>query len=270
MSKSTYLESRLGKPDKELLEHLLLDPSKKEMFQKQLAEVEPTPCGTSSLPPHLTPSGTNQMCSISMTSSMTDRANLTSGPWPAPRHHGGFKSRIFPPPPAPAPSHKGASSLYCLSLWPPHMAPTPPHLDSSGSTVSVPSCSDNASVSGQQPLSSRKRLLRDNSGLFQDSEVEEEDTLTLLSEAEALELAEYDPAVQSEDTWDPPSVIKAFLERHFNRLLSEEEKKKILGDSPKPACDAVQVPRLDAVEGAPQEQGQRSTLYFREDPLQAS
>ena len=40
-----------------------------------------------------------------------------------------------------------------------------------------------------------------------------------------------------------PSI--SFLERHFNRSLSEEEKKKILGDFPKPACDAVQVPRMD-------------------------
>ena len=107
------------------------------------------------------------------------------------------------------------------------------------------SSTDNASVSGQLPLSSRKRLLPEascNSGLLQDSEEEEKDTLTLLSEAEALELVEFDPAVQSENTWDPPSVIKAFLERHFNRSLSEEEMKKILGDFPKPACE---VPRLD-------------------------
>ena len=85
MSTPTYLESRPGEPEEELIERLLQDPSKKEMLQKRLTEEEPTRCGTSSLPPHLTPSGTNQMGSIS------DRA---SGQCPAPRRHGGFKSRI--------------------------------------------------------------------------------------------------------------------------------------------------------------------------------
>ena len=174
------------------MERLLQNPLKKEMLQKRLVEEEPTPCGTSSLPPHLTPSGTNQMRSISMTSSRTDRTNLNEWAMAGPPPPWWFQIPYFrPPPPAPGPPHTGASSLYFPPLWPPHTAPAPPHLDSSSSTVSVPFCSDNASVSGQQPLSSRKRLLLEascNSGLLQDSEEEEEDTLTLLSEAEALEL----------------------------------------------------------------------------------
>lgn len=43
---------------------------------------------------------------------------------------------------------------------------------------------------------------------------EEEDALTLLSEAEALELVEFD---HSQDTWEDPSVITAFLEKHLRR-----------------------------------------------------
>ena len=253
MSTPTYLESRPGEPDEELIERLLQDP---EMLQKRLTEEEPTRCGTSSLPPHLTPSGTNQMGSIS------DRANLNEWAMPGPPPPWWFQIPYFRPPP-PAPPHTGASSLYFPPLWPPHTAPAPPHSDSCSSTASVPSCSDSASVGRQRPLSSRK-----------DSVEEEEDTLTLLSEAEALELVEFDPAVQSEDTWDPPPVIKAFLERHFNRSLSEEEKKKILGDFPKLTCDAVQVPRLDDQlkehlknKGKDPHYGSEKTLYKLQESL---
>ena len=65
-----------------------------------------------------------------------------------------------------------------------------------------------------------------------------------------------------------------FLERHFNISLSEEEKKKILGDFPKPACDAVQVPRLvDQLKehlknkGKDPHYGSEKTLYKLQESL---
>ena len=62
-----------------------------------------------------------------------------------------------------------------------------------------------------------------------------EDGIELLGEAEALELVEFDPSVEPEDSWEPPSwVIEAFLDKHFNRSLSEAERKAILKDFPKP------------------------------------
>ena len=51
-------------------------------------------------------------------------------------------------------------------------------------------------------------------------------------------------------TWEPPQTIRNFLEKHFNKSLSEGERESILKDFPKPNVDAVVTPKLggDAVE----------------------
>ena len=69
--------------------------------------------------------------------------------------------------------------------------------------------------------------------------------MDLLDEAEALELVEFDPKVNSKDTWEPPHGIATFLERHFNRSLSNEEREAIMKDFPQPNCDAVVTPKMD-------------------------
>ena len=48
-------------------------------------------------------------------------------------------------------------------------------------------------------------------------------------------------------TWEPPQTIRNFLEKHFNKSLSEGERESIF---PKPNVDAVVTPKLggDAVE----------------------
>ena len=76
-------------------------------------------------------------------------------------------------------------------------------------------------------------------------EEEDEDVVDLLDEAEALELVEFDPKVNPEDTWEPPQAIATFLERHFNRSLSNEEQEAIMKDFPRPNCDAVVTPKMD-------------------------
>ena len=58
--------------------------------------------------------------------------------------------------------------------------------------------------------------------------------MDLLDEAEALELVEFDPKVNPEDTWE-----------HFNRSLSNEEPEAIMKDFPQPNCDAVATPKMD-------------------------
>ena len=79
---------------------------------------------------------------------------------------------------------------------------------------------------------------------------EDEDAVDLLDETEALELVEFDPKVKPTGTWDPPSVIRSFLHKHFNKSLSEEEREAILKDFPKPNVEAIVTPKLggDAVE----------------------
>ena len=81
-------------------------------------------------------------------------------------------------------------------------------------------------------------------------EGEMDDTISLLDDAEALELVEFDPKVKPAGTWEPPKTIRNFLERQFNKSLSEEERESIMKDFPKPNVDAVVTPRLagDAVE----------------------
>ena len=60
-----------------------------------------------------------------------------------------------------------------------------------------------------------------------------EDAIQLLDEAEALELVEFDPGVDSKDAWDPPKPMTSFLEKHFNRSLSDVERDAIMKDFPK-------------------------------------
>ena len=69
--------------------------------------------------------------------------------------------------------------------------------------------------------------------------------MDLLSDAEALELVEFDPAVEPEDSWEPPKAMISYLDKHFNKALSVAERKAILKDSPKPSCQALEVPKLD-------------------------
>lgn len=41
--------------------------------------------------------------------------------------------------------------------------------------------------------------------------------LSLLDESEALELVQFDPTVDPEDTWEPPQPILTFMEKYFNK-----------------------------------------------------
>ena len=219
-------DSHSGDLDEEqtrLIEGFLQDPSKKAILRKLL--IEHTPCGTSSASDlaQLTSSGTNQMGNVATASSSgTNMANLggTPPPW-------WFQPPYFPPP------------YFLPHLAPPHHAPSH-HSGASGSTSIAPSrsgeCSASTSGSWEQQTSSRKRPLPHEEDEEEDGE---EDAINLLSEAEALELVEFDPSVQPEDTWEAPPVITEFLEKHFNKSLSEEERKKILDNFPKPSCDAA-------------------------------
>ena len=103
------------------------------------------------------------------------------------------------------------------------------------------------------------------------SEVEselEDDVVQLLDQAEALEFIEFDPTVDPKDTWKPPQAIQTFLEKHFNRQLSEEEISAIMKDFPKPQCGVTSAPNLDdevkeqlKMQGKDPHYGSEKSLY---------
>jgi len=73
----------------------------------------------------------------------------------------------------------------------------------------------------------------------------DEDIIEPLGDAEALELVEFDPAVESEESWIPPQPILAFVEKHFGKGLAPGELEKIVKDFPKPQCRLLETPTLD-------------------------
>ena len=62
------------------------------------------------------------------------------------------------------------------------------------------------------------------------------DVVNLLDGAKALELVEFGPTVTPKNTWEPQKPIVSFLEKHFNRSLSEDEWESIMKDFPKSDC----------------------------------
>ena len=60
-----------------------------------------------------------------------------------------------------------------------------------------------------------------------------------------MELIEFDPCVSPKDCWEPPRHMASFLQKHFNRSLSDTERNAIRKDFPKPGVDALVAPKLD-------------------------
>ena len=56
---------------------------------------------------------------------------------------------------------------------------------------------------------------------------------------------EFNPEIEQLSTQDPPKQMSAYLEKHFNKNLRENEADAILEDYPMPNCPAIEVPRLD-------------------------
>ena len=77
---------------------------------------------------------------------------------------------------------------------------------------------------GSDVVTSPSSLLRKRSQEAQD----DEDSIQLLDEAQALELVEFDPSVEPKDAWSPPPAMTSFLEKHFHRSLEEGERERPL------------------------------------------
>ena len=123
-------------------------------------------------------------------------------------------------------------------------------------------CEDSPGCSGVTEMGKRPR------------EEPDEDVVDLLDESEALELIEFDPSVDPKDTWQAPQVMTTFLEKHFNRSLSPEEREAIVKDFPRPNCDAMVTPKMDEEvkeqlkqKGKDAHFGSEKTLYRIQEQL---
>ena len=74
---------------------------------------------------------------------------------------------------------------------------------------------------------------------------EEEDYVDLLDEGESLELIQFDPTVEDENARDAGEIINSFVEKHFKRTITAEEREAIMRDFPKPTYPAIHTPKID-------------------------
>ena len=68
--------------------------------------------------------------------------------------------------------------------------------------------------------------------------------MDLLDEDEALELVQFEPAV-NEDTWNACETINSFIKKAFSTEISPTSRDGIMKDYPKPRNEALFAPRLD-------------------------
>ena len=73
----------------------------------------------------------------------------------------------------------------------------------------------------------------------------DEDVIHLLDEEEEMEFLTFDPTVVTNSSWDAGEVINAFLEKHFSREVTVEEREGIMKDFPKPTHQFLTAPKLD-------------------------
>jgi len=78
----------------------------------------------------------------------------------------------------------------------------------------------------------------------QGQEKGEEDYVNLLDE-EALELVQFEPAVDDEDTWKACDTIINFIKKAFNEEIKPTTREGIMKDYPKPKIEALFAPKLD-------------------------
>lgn len=199
------------------IDALLRDPTKKAALLRRIGlDDTPRAMGESS---HSTPSG-KSMGGWGSGHSHSTPSGKSMGGW------GGYPSVPFwpfPYPGFPPFPNWGFPGSQAAPRNPPPAQEGPPPLE-----VDTNSCISS-------PLL-RKRL----------QEVEDdEDSVQLLDDAEALELVEFDPSVEPKDSWSPPQAMLSFLEKHFNQSLEDVEREAILKDFPKPLCKALLAPRLD-------------------------
>ena len=105
----------------------------------------------------------------------------------------------------------------------------------------------------------------------------EDDIIIRLSNPEMQEFSDFDPTVEPEGTWDPPRAIVAFLEKHFNRCLSNVDREAILDDFPQPNCAVLKAPKLNELvkdqmtrKGKDPQFGSEKTFKLQQQLLEVS
>ena len=132
-------------------------------------------------------------------------------------------------------------------MWQPPYFYQPPSLPQPP-PPSQPPPSPPTKVTEQPRPHSLRRTCEDwETGTNQEVEVDPvgDDQLNFLEEAEALELADFDPSVKCKEEWTTPKSLDSFLQKHFNRALLDAEREAIVKDYPKPKTVALSVPKLE-------------------------
>jgi len=80
---------------------------------------------------------------------------------------------------------------------------------------------------------------------YQSDSDQDSDVVNLLDDGEAEQFCEFEPEVKDPQSWQPPPSVVKYLEKHFNKTLTETEREAILSEYPIPDCAAVKAPKLD-------------------------
>ena len=79
----------------------------------------------------------------------------------------------------------------------------------------------------------------------QGKEANEGDYVELLDKGELLELVQFDPTVEDENSWEAGEIINSFIEKDFKHTITMEEREAIMKDFPKPLYPALWTPKTD-------------------------
>lgn len=151
-------------------------------------------------------------------------------------------STPWPPPPGqfffPFPS---------MPFWGPATSPMTAGTNRPTGSTSVLDQPGSSNVQGQggAQSQSKEQSQPEQSKDSVNDEPDEEDTIRLLDDTESLELVQFDPTVEDATTWEAGETIDSFLEKHFSRIISAEERDSIMGDFPRPSCAVLRTPKLD-------------------------
>ena len=234
-----------------VIDEPLRDPKKKELLLKKLGLGEASGSGVQGTTTPTSNGGSGKGGGPDANSSQhLTPSGTTAGAWPPPPYASWwFPHGVHGPIPAHAPEQGRAPIGWPYSVFP-----------------GAGPCDPGPSRTSKRP---RTEEPDDN-----DTDDQESDVVTLLDEAEALELVEFDPAVTPKNSWKPPKPIVTFLEKHFNKSLSEEERESIMKDFPKPDCGVLTAPKLDEqvkehlkMKGKDPHFGSEKSLYKLQEQL---
>ena len=208
------------------IDALLGDPSKRAAILQRLGQLD-----NLGVVSHLTPSGTN------------GGGDLPTSSGSVPTFSGTFQAPYgaFPHP----------ATWYPFSPFPPmpQLLFTWPSLPQQSSNPQTTQASArNNEVTVERPSGQHVADSADQDDMVEEGQSDsdqESDVVSLLDDIEAEQFREFDPEVKDPKSWQPPSTVIKYLDKHFNKTLSETNRQAILSEYPVPDCAAVKAPKLD-------------------------